>query len=133
MSSSDQTGTEDSTDTSSGTDTFSGINEDGSDYSGTGSFSETALDSNSFTEHDSSNLTTGPSGLLNGTVSSSAYETHTWSDTRDDWDGVSTGGSDTDPITLTDDESGSTTDPVNDTTLYLTAVPATRADQRWTR
>ena len=118
LSASDQTGTESSTETASGGDTFTGISVSGSIYFGTGNYSENSFDSDSFTEQNGSNTTLDPSGMLNGSSSSTGTDTDSWNGNRQDTDSMSTPGGDSDPVTVTDQDFGNTTTPKNITTSF---------------
>jgi hypothetical protein len=116
-------GMESSTETSSGTESFSGIIEDDSDFSGSGSFTETAFDSTTYTNNDGSNTTTDGAGNLNGTTSSDDYGNDIWSQSRQDMDNVSSSGSGDQPVTLTEQDFGTTTTQSNPVTSYSGGTP----------
>ena len=120
---SDQTATESSTESVSGSDTFSGIEEDGSDYWGSGSFTENAFASTTLTSNDDSDTTIDACGRLNGTISSSDYKSFTWNDNRQDVDSISTTGDEDEPDTRTDQESGTQTNQVDVLTSYTEGTP----------
>ena len=113
---------ESSTETSSGTESFDGVEEDDSDYSGSGGFTGNSFDSTTYTDHDGSDTTTDAAGKLNGTESQNDYELHTWNETRQDVDSVSAPGDD-ESDTDTDQDYGTTTKQVNILTSYTEGTP----------
>ena len=119
---SDGSGMESSTETTSGIETFDGIEEDGSDYSGSGGFTENSFDSTTYTNHDDSDMTIDASGLLNGTDTSTGYDFETWNDINQDTDNISTSAEADDPVSLTDQVFGNTNNQENVVTTYAAGI-----------
>ena len=121
---SDQTQTASSTETSSGTDSFTGVVENGSTYSGSGVYSDSSFDSNSSINHDDSDTTTDPSGLVNGSDASTESGTDTSGSTSQDLESLDTSDGQSDPVTVTALDSDSSINEADVVTSYSEGTPS---------